>query len=86
MARISQRYRCVSHLKLPIVRFNLLAFTGNVDLEILNPEKLFKVLESLDEILRNLFLRVCCWRTYGESSSYGLLDPTQIVRDAIFKQ
>lgn len=56
----------------------LTRLASNIDLVVLNPEELLKVLEESDKILRSLFLRGRFGSTRGQSCSDRLVDPQHV--------
>jgi hypothetical protein len=56
---------------------HVLAFAGDIDLEVLDAKDLLKVFEELDKVLGNFLLTVCCWCTDGKASSNRLSHPIE---------
>ena len=54
------------------------ALARDVDLVILDPEDVLKVLKEADEVFGNVFLRCCCYIAFRETCANGLLHPKYI--------
>ena len=56
---------------------HILAFTGDIDLEVLDTKDFLKVFEEFDKVLGNFLLTVRCWRTNGKPGSNRIFHPIE---------
>jgi hypothetical protein len=78
MAHIGQHWNCVSkepHARLGVV----LALSGYVDLEFLDPKQILEVLEGSDELLSRVFLACCLRSANGEAGANRLIHPRDVI-------
>jgi hypothetical protein len=77
MVRISQHYECDKRRVVGTILAHVLAFAGDIDLEVLDAKDLLKIFEEFDKVLGNFLLSVGCWRADCEPSSNGLFNPIE---------
>lgn len=64
--------------KTSLVGILISCLPSHINLEVLNAECVFKILQETDEIVGNFFLRFCCCCTHCVSSPNRLLDPKHV--------